>query len=81
MKVCSKCKKVKSEKEFGRDSHAPDGLRYQCKECVNSSPKKPKKKVDLSLSDLQNAGKNLHNWLKGGHVQLQFYLFLIHVLK
>lgn len=48
MKVCSKCKKVKSEKEFGRDSHAPDGLKYQCKECVNSSLKKPKKKVDFT---------------------------------
>lgn len=48
MKVCSKCKRVKSEKEFGRDSHAPDGLKYQCKECVNSSPKKPRKKVDFT---------------------------------
>ena len=48
MKVCSKCKNTKSEKEFGRDSYAPDGLKYQCKECVNSAPKKPRKKVDFT---------------------------------
>jgi len=48
MKVCSKCKNTKSKKEFGKDSYAPDGLRYQCKDCVNSAPKKQRKKVEFT---------------------------------
>lgn len=48
MKVCSKCKKQKDLHEFGKDSHAKDGLRYSCKKCSNQSQrKKIRKKIDF----------------------------------
>ena len=45
MKVCSKCKKQKDLHEFGKDSHAKDGLRYSCRNVViNRREKKSEKK-------------------------------------
>lgn len=34
MKRCSKCQLLKDYSDFGKDSHSPAGIRYQCKECV-----------------------------------------------
>jgi hypothetical protein len=45
MKKCSKCKTDKHPSEFGKDKYAKDGLQYQCKNCVNSTPKAPRKKI------------------------------------
>jgi hypothetical protein len=39
MKQCSKCKSVKSESEFFRDSTAGDGLQSHCKQCRKSNRK------------------------------------------
>ena len=33
MKICSKCKELKTLSNFGKDKRARDGLRSQCKEC------------------------------------------------
>lgn len=49
MKICSKCKREKDLTEFGKDSHAKDGLRYSCKECHNQSQRnKIRKKVEFT---------------------------------
>lgn len=49
MKVCSKCKEYKTLKEFGKDSHTKDGLRYRCKKCCNEEQRgKDKKKVQFT---------------------------------
>lgn len=49
MKICSKCKREKDLTEFGKDSHAKDGLRYSCKECSNKSQRnKIRKKVEFT---------------------------------
>ena len=49
MKVCSKCKKTKNEKEFGKDRHAKDGLRHSCKYCANKAQRvRPRKKVEFT---------------------------------
>lgn len=34
MKKCSKCEKIKEEREFQKDRRCPDGLRSSCKECT-----------------------------------------------
>ena len=36
MKRCSQCGEVLILTAFGKDSHAPSGLRYACKACVNA---------------------------------------------
>lgn len=44
MKKCSKCGKIKSKKEFSKNSGASDGLRSQCKECRSIAQKKYRSK-------------------------------------
>lgn len=44
MKKCSKCKKNKHLDKFGKDSRSKDGLKYQCKQCVNLFSKTREKK-------------------------------------
>ncbi len=34
MKRCGRCKKLKDEAEFNKDSYSKDGLRYWCRKCV-----------------------------------------------
>lgn len=49
MKVCSKCKKEKQLSDFGKDHHAKDGLKYQCKECTNEATRnRPRKKSEFT---------------------------------
>lgn len=48
MKTCCKCRQDKPEADFGKDKYAKDGLRYRCKECENSRPKKPRKKIEFT---------------------------------
>lgn len=36
MKICSKCRKNKSESEFGSNKYHTTGLNYYCKECRRS---------------------------------------------
>lgn len=38
-KYCNGCQQVKCCKAFGKDGRSSDGLRYQCKECVNKHDK------------------------------------------
>lgn len=35
MKTCTRCGETKARDLFGRDARKPDGLRYDCKACVN----------------------------------------------
>ena len=44
MKVCSKCKIEKKEKDFFRDKYAKDGLSYYCKICDYKKASKWRKK-------------------------------------
>ncbi len=37
MKICSKCKIEKEEKDFDRDRITKDGFNYQCKKCIYES--------------------------------------------
>jgi len=39
MKVCSRCKLLKDEIEFGKDKYSRDGLNYSCKKCKLKEPK------------------------------------------
>jgi 5-methylcytosine-specific restriction endonuclease McrA len=34
-KYCNGCQQMKCSRAFGKDGRNPDGLRFQCKECVN----------------------------------------------
>ena len=36
MKYCSKCGEEKLLSEFGKNTHAEDGLRCECRECTNA---------------------------------------------
>lgn len=47
MKFCTKCKKEKDISLFGKDSYAKDGLKHNCKECVNFYSKNKVKKKDI----------------------------------
>lgn len=44
-KLCIKCEEVKNKNRFSKDSSKKDGLRSQCKKCVNIYQKE-RKKVD-----------------------------------
>lgn len=35
MKICNKCKTLKSESEFNKRSYTYDGYESKCKECIN----------------------------------------------
>ena len=48
MKTCCKCRQDKPEADFGKDKNAKDGLKYRCKKCENSRPKKPRKKIEFT---------------------------------
>ena len=39
MKKCSKCNEIKTHNDFGKRGDSKDGLRNDCKECVNSRNK------------------------------------------
>lgn len=43
MKLCTKCKKLKPKKAFGKDKKQKDGLHIYCKECVNKNHRKWRK--------------------------------------
>ena len=53
-KKCSKCGEVKPLDGFGRDRHTKDGLRYNCKNCMNEVKRiyrdKNKEKIRKSRS-------------------------------
>lgn len=40
MKICSKCKKERSKKDFDKDKNRKDGLCYWCKKCIAEKCKK-----------------------------------------
>ncbi len=52
-KKCSKCKEIKLIKNFGKLSSSPDGLKYNCKECI-------KKYNILNKEHITNKNKNYY---------------------
>ena len=46
MKICMKCKKIKSLNEFGKKTKHKDGLQYACKECSNTERTKRRTEQD-----------------------------------
>ncbi len=49
MKLCRKCKKLKSKSEFGKKSRNKDGLDYNCKDCVRAYVRERYKKEGKGL--------------------------------
>jgi hypothetical protein len=47
-KTCSKCEEVKPVSSFHKKKAAPDGRRYQCKECVRAYRRKRRRRNGLS---------------------------------
>jgi hypothetical protein len=43
-KICSKCKKEKPAKDFGKNNSSPDGLQYWCTQCRKESLNEKKKR-------------------------------------
>ena len=57
MKTCSKCKVTKSLEEFGKWSHAKDGLKGQCKVCANAANQTSRDKPGGRVSNRQATAK------------------------
>ncbi len=49
MKLCTKCKKLKSKSEFGKKLKHTDGLRYRCKDCARAYMREKYKKEGKGL--------------------------------
>jgi len=63
MKICSKCKKEKEEKEFNKHESSADKLSAHCKICIRESARKyylkNSEKVKLSV---RKSKQKLHSW-------------------
>ncbi len=58
MKRCCKCKIEKPTANFGRLSSAPDGLRYNCKDCRHEYVVKNRDSIQKANQDYYKANKN-----------------------
>jgi hypothetical protein len=51
MKECNSCKKIKDLSCFSKDSHAPDDLKYSCKDCSSITTKKYKEENEKHVKE------------------------------
>lgn len=62
LKKCSKCSEIKSFESFSKDKYAPDGYKYECKDCVKARTSASEYKEKWSEYNKARYAENLeHN--------------------
>lgn len=78
MKICSSCRKEKRKEDFGKNSHAKDGLQNQCKSCRHKYTEKNSIKLSEKcriwrIANREKAREFERNWVKKNKDKVREY--------